>query len=110
MLFERVEAAGPELPVRREPGIELSERLRVDPVPAPLSVLAHADEVGLAQHLQVLRHAWLADLQALDKLAHGVLPLAQQIEDAPARGLGEDFEDGRHSRAVHYCMVIFPSR
>ena len=46
----------PEAPERREPGVDLHERLGPDPVDAPLRVDARLDEAGLAQHAQVLGH------------------------------------------------------
>ena len=75
-----------------EPGLDLVERARVDLVPALLRLAAHAHELGLAQHPQVLGHARLAQAEQVDELANGPGPLAQQIEDAPASGLGHDVE------------------
>src|SRR4051794_31164396 len=109
MAFEIVQAAAPQPAVRREPGVDLRERLGVDAVPAPLRIPADTDEIGLAQHLQVLRDARLAHVEALDQLADRMLALTQEVEDAPARGLGEDFEDRGHERAVYYQIVICAS-
>ena len=54
MAFERIDVRRPEAPERREPGIDLHERLGPDPVEAPLCFDARLHEAGLAQHAQVL--------------------------------------------------------
>ncbi|HVG74663.1 MAG TPA: hypothetical protein VM824_04735 [Thermoleophilaceae bacterium] len=79
VLFERIEAAAPELAVRGEPGVQLGERLGTQPVPPPLPVAPNPDEPRLAQHAQVLRHARLAQLEVLDEVADGALALAKKL-------------------------------
>ena len=92
MSLERVECAAPELPVGSEPRIELAKRLRPQPVHAPLPLGAHADEPGLAEHVQVLGHARLTQVEPVDELAHRPLALPKQLEDAPPRRLRQNLE------------------
>src|SRR5690242_6728301 len=47
VLLEGVQTGVPHRPVRREPRVDLGERLEAQLVPPPLRVLAHADEAGL---------------------------------------------------------------
>jgi hypothetical protein len=57
--LERVEAGRPHLAIGAEPGVDLSEGLGAELVPAALGVVADADEAGLAQHAEVLGGAGL---------------------------------------------------
>src|SRR5256885_16303886 len=60
---QRVETVGPEAAIGPEPGIDLGERLRANPVEPPLRVPAHLDEARLAQYAQVLGDTRLADAE-----------------------------------------------
>jgi hypothetical protein len=66
-------------------------------------------EAGFAQHPQVLGDRRLAQLKLGDELAHGLLGVSKQVEDAPAVGLGEDVERC-HRTFIPYqaysCLVI----
>src|SRR4051794_35632398 len=88
VLFERIEAAAPELTVGGEPGVQLRERLGAQPVPAPLPVTPNPDESRLAQDAQMLRHTRLAQLEVLDEVAHGPVALAKKLQDPAPRRLG----------------------
>ena len=93
MTLEVVEPVRPVAAVRREPAVDLGQRRGVEPVPAPLRVDPHPHEPGLAQHPQVLGDARLAQPQVADELVHRPLALAQQVEDPPPAGVGQDVED-----------------
>jgi len=84
MAFERINVGRPEAPERSEPGIELHERLRPDPIDAPLGFDARLHEAGLAQHSEVLGHRSLRRPQPALDLADGSLRRRQQAEDGPA--------------------------
>jgi len=49
MAFERINVGRPEAPERSEPGVDLHERLRPDPIDAPLAFDARLHEACLAQ-------------------------------------------------------------
>ena len=87
-----VEPIAPCGAVRREPLVDLAQRLGTQPVDAALRVHPHVDDAGLAQHPQVLRHRRLADAERGDKVADRPILLAQQIEDAPPVRLSEHVE------------------
>lgn len=59
-----------------------------------MRVSTHVHEPGVAQHLEVTRHAGLVHADRLDQLTDGSFATAHGIEDAPARRLGDHFEDG----------------
>jgi len=105
MAFERVQAAAPELSIGRKPPIHVGERLGPQPVEASLTLGTHADEAGLAQDAQVLRHPRLAYLKPVDQLSNGPFALAEEVKDAPALRLGEDVE-GRVHGGEYYSIVI----
>src|SRR5687767_14261351 len=81
MPVQGIQAIQPEAAIRRDPGLDLGQRLRPQRIPASLRVLPNLDEPCLAQHPQMLGNRRLAGAEDLDQIAHGALPLAQQIED-----------------------------
>jgi hypothetical protein len=87
MVLERVEPAAPELAVGRKPGVELGKRLGTKAVPPPPPVRPDADEARFAQHAQVLRDSWLADLELVDQLADWPLALPEELQDLAPYGL-----------------------
>src|SRR5262252_6700065 len=56
MALERVHVRAPEPAERNQPGGNLLQRLRFQPVEAALRVHAGLHETGVAQYAQVLRH------------------------------------------------------
>ena len=99
MLFEQVQARRPQLPVRRQPRVEVLKRGRPQPIDAPLRVRADFDEARVAEDAQVLGNRRLADGQVVDQLADRQIRESEQIQDAATVGLGEDFE-----RRVHVLL------
>ena len=106
MVFERVEAAPPELAIGGKPPIHLGERLGPQPVKAPLALRPHAHKAGLAQHAQMLRHPGLAEREPVHQLPDGAFTVAEEVEDAPPLGFGEDVEGGVHG-GEDYSMLIY---
>jgi hypothetical protein len=51
MAFKRIHVGRPEAPEGSEPGIDLHERFRPDPIDAPLGFDARLDEAGHAKVL-----------------------------------------------------------
>lgn len=92
MPFERVETIGPQPPVRREPRVDLDQRLGAQLVPPTLGILADPHQTGLAQHPQMLGRAWLAQAEPLGELADHTRAVQQQIQDPPPGRLGEHVE------------------
>ena len=67
MVLERVDVLRPEAPERGEPGIELLERLRPQPVEPSLRLDPRFDEPCVSQHAEVLGDRRLGEAQlALD--------------------------------------------
>ena len=54
MAFERIQASGPELTERSQPGIDLLKRLRLQPVDPALCIHLGFDKPGLTQDPEVL--------------------------------------------------------
>jgi hypothetical protein len=84
----------PEAAVGVEPGVELGERLGAEAVPAALGVAADLDEAGVAEGAKVLGDGGLGEGKAVDEVADGSLAGAEEVEDAPAGGVGEGVEGG----------------
>ena len=48
---------------------------------------------GVAQHLEVTRHAGLMHADLLDEVVHRALAVADRVEDPPPRRFGDHVED-----------------
>jgi hypothetical protein len=93
--FEGVEAGGPQRSIGGEPVVDLAERVGAHAVEAVLRGDTGFDEAGVAEHAQVFGDGGLADAEGVDEVADGALPVgAEEVEDAPAIGFGEDGERG----------------
>src|SRR6266540_1693178 len=106
MALQRIETARPVAAIGLEPPVDLRQGLGAQAVNASLGVGSHADEARLAQHAQVLGNARLADRQRLDELTDRALALAQEVEDAAARRLGQDLECGRHAAYIAAQLYV----
>ncbi len=93
--LQGVEAGLPQASVWRKPRVEFDQTLGPQRVDAPLRVGMHMDEPRLAQDTQMLGCRRLRRLQRGGELADRPRGFEQQIEDPPARGLGEDREQLR---------------
>jgi hypothetical protein len=100
MTLEGIEVAGPQLPVWREPGVDLGERLQAQPVPPALGVLADLNQAGLTQYLEVLGHRRLTQGELLDQFPNRTLARAEQVEDLPTTWLCEHLERSCHLRNI----------
>ena len=89
MSFEGVEARRPERAIGLQPLVDLGEGFWAQRVKTLLAIRAHHDKPGLAQHLEVLGHAGLAQLKALYQLSGVALAITQQVENLSAVRLGQ---------------------
>src|SRR4051812_41861272 len=106
MALQRVQPARPVAAVGLEPGVDLRERLRAQAGDAAPGGGSHADQPRLAEDPEVLGDARLADRQGLHELADRPLALAQQVEDAPARRLGQDLECACHAAYISVQLYV----
>ena len=97
MAFERVQALCPHRAVGREPRVDLTQRLRPDPVVTPLRVDPGLDQADFTQHPQVLRYRGLADPKRAHQVTDRTLTVDQQVQDAATVRLGHHLECGAHS-------------
>ena len=79
---------------RRQPGVDLGQRLRPQRVDPPLGVLADVDQPGLAQHAQVLRRPGLRQARRGDQMPDRPRLVAQEVEDLPPARLGQHLDRG----------------
>src|SRR5215468_9233694 len=99
MTLQRVKVFRPQRSVRLEPGVDGVELPRVERVNALLCRGPNADETRVPQHLEVLRHGGLADLNRRDQIPDVRVRAPQNVEDSTAGRLGDDGErvDGHSS-------------
>jgi len=90
MTLERIDVRRPEAPELSEPGINLHEGLRSDPVQTPLRIDSRLDESCLPQDPQVLGNRRLGQSKLLLDITHGVLGGCEQPQDRAAARLGND--------------------
>lgn len=89
MSQQSVEPVRPVAAVGLEPRVHLGERLRTRAVPALPAAGMDVYKPDLAEHLEVLRAAGLAERQTRDQVAERALTDAQQVEDLAALLFGQ---------------------
>lgn len=92
LALEGIEAARPEGTHVLEPVFEFVEAAGVDHLDAGLALGADGDETGLAEDLEVLGDRRGAQLELLDQLTGGAIPLGEQLDDATSGGIGDGSE------------------
>lgn len=93
MALEGVEAAGQLCPVGLEPLVELPKGLDPQTVEPALGVATNLDEAGVAQHLEMARHAGLVHADGVDELGHRTFATPHGVEYAAAGRFGNHSED-----------------
>jgi hypothetical protein len=106
---EAVEARFPQVPVLREPLIELAERLGAERVEAPLPNRPSRDEAPFVEDAQMAGDPGLVDADLFDDI--GDLPLAapQRCDDKATRGIGQGQEDICMCHGVYVYTCIYAS-
>jgi hypothetical protein len=97
MPFEGVQSASPEPSVGLKPLIYLDEWFGTQAVEAPLRVVTYLDQAGLAEHPKVLGDARLTEREVFDQFPDWSLAFAQQVEDTPPGGFGQNLEGRYHT-------------
>jgi hypothetical protein len=101
--LERIKPRCPLRSIRLEPGVELHQRLRTEPVQPPLSIPPDLHQPGVAQHFEVTRHTWLMHPDLLDQLADRPLAAADGIKDPSSCRFGDHLENSdlyRHTMSI----------
>ena len=94
---ESVHVSQPEAAELREPVIDFTKRLGLQPIEAALSVDGGLDEAGVPQNAQVLGDGGLGHAKPALDFAYGLFRGDQQAEDRAAVRFGDDFEGGFHA-------------
>src|SRR6516165_9848536 len=95
--LELLELLRPEL---REEIPQPGQALGTHDVQPPLALRAHRHQARVLEHLQMLRHGLLGDVELLGDLVDRTRPAAQQPQDASPMRLGEGPERG-FAHAAH---------
>jgi hypothetical protein len=106
MVLEAIEVCRPELAVRREPVVELFERIRPDAIQAALRVRAHLHEPRIFEDAEMLGDGRLADAEPVDELADRLFAVAEQVEDRQTARLGKDLECSETGDANEYSYSV----
>ena len=100
---EGVEALLPDLSERRQPGVDATQRSGVEAVVTARAVGPHADESGVPEDPQVLRHGGLGDPELVlhdpGDRTRCQLVVDEEFQDAPSNRVAEDVE-GVHQPPV----------
>ena len=109
--FQCIETVTPGGPVRRQPLIDLPQRLAPEPVQPSLGVGPDLDQPRLAQHPEMLRYRRLADAKAGYQVTDCLFASAQQVENAAPVGLGQNFEHAPNMTTKKYiCQGIYKQK
>src|SRR5437660_6833845 len=94
--------------VRPELGEEITQpgqALKTDRVKALLAPRADGDQPGVPQHLQVLRHRLLGDVEPLGDLARRPRPVPEQPQDIPPVRFADRPERGLAHPAIIQALT-----
>src|SRR5579883_1863428 len=89
---EPVEAAFPEPPVCVEPIGRLFQRRGFEPAGPPLRFAAAADQAGLFEHFQMLRHGWQAHRERGGEVEDRRFAGRKTSQDRPPGRIGQSLE------------------
>src|SRR3954447_11887491 len=93
---EVVEARLPHPAVRRQPVVDLRQRLDPQAVPAARPVHPDGDQPRVAQDAQVLRRERLGQAERVGEVAHEAFTTTQLVEQRPPDRLRQHLERGSH--------------
>lgn len=105
MTLERIQVVIPQSTKRREPSVELLQRLCPDAINAPLRVDSGFDKPGVAQHAQVLRDGGLRESKTSLQIADGKLISNEEGENCSPGGFGKHVEGELHIQ-IRVCTYI----
>src|SRR5262245_53103672 len=105
---QRIQLRLPQAPELTDPRIHRLEPRSIHRIEMPLCLRPDPPKAALAQHLEVLRHCRLRDPELgpdrLDHLSRRHFPMTEQLENATAHRIGQDFEDV-HQLPVPGCAT-----
>ena len=96
MAFERVEVRGPDLPERRQPGVDFLQWSGCQSIETPLRIDGGFDEAGFTQHAQMLGHGRLCYPELALDGADRLFGRDEQAQNRAPVGFGNDLENGWH--------------
>jgi len=107
----RLDTSQLSTPVMREqtaPVMNRAKCLCIDAIESSPTLAPHADQVYVAQDLQMLRDRWLLELERFGDLGHRSLVIRDELEDVPPARLSDGVEGVRSRRgASHDDTYIF---
>src|SRR5437879_1321244 len=92
--FQVVQARGPELTVLLDPGVDCSERFRIELINTMAAFPVLANQVSTAQQTQVLRDSWSGNRESAGDLSSRLRAAAQEIENRATRRIGQSLKGG----------------
>src|ERR1700680_190346 len=90
--FQPIEALRPRPLVVLHPVMDGFERMAVDPVHPPPSLVTHIHKPALPQHPEVFGHLRLRQVEQGDEFVHGAFPAREDVQDLPSSGFGHRIE------------------
>ena len=104
---ELLEPLRPRPLVGLHPVVNGLQRVAVEAVQAPASVVAHVDRADLTQHAQVLRHLRLGEPEQTDELVDRALTAGDGVEDLAPPRLGHGVERVGRRRCPCHDNIIY---
>src|SRR5277367_2887411 len=104
--IQPLEIGFPNAPVPFDPDLQLFQWRRAQRINPALRVHANIHQSRVAEHAQMFRDLRLAQTQALDHIAHGARPFAQQFDDLKAIGLSQRLQGFHHGECEYASIRI----
>jgi hypothetical protein len=93
ILFYRPEACGPESLIGIEPAADLPQRFHVQAIDTPAACAARRDESRALQDGELLRDGRQRDVERFGEAVHGLLAVAEFVQQSPPHGAGDGLKD-----------------
>src|SRR5271155_1571079 len=107
--IQPLEIGFPNAPVSFDPHFQLFQWRRAQRINPALRVHANIHQSRVAEHAQMFRDLRLAQAQAMNHVADGPRPFAQQFNDLKAIGFGQGLQGFHHGECENASIRIFLS-
>ena len=101
---QAIQTGLPHGAIAGQPGIQIQKGLWTKGIETTLTVGTHLHYPSLVKNAKVARNARLFDVDALDQVTHGALPLTERLHHTEAGRVGKGLEYQRVHVYILSCI------
>jgi hypothetical protein len=106
MITQGIEFICPELPIRCQPSLKLSQGGGIETVKTAWAINPHHNKTRFSQGLKVLGDVWLWQCKGFNKRPRRLLTLSKQGEQVATDGIGDGCENFHNLICVEVHMPV----